>query len=352
MALAPRLIGNVSLELLAADIDFDNDYIGIGSAANAGRTGKCHPSEFLQAVTDLLPSLTHTVEVVYPTAGQTIIPVSGYYPGTGQLSVYLNGVKLVTGVDYTEATTTTITLTTAASLGDVVELNIGSASVVTLGATSKTSQDLTATDGQTDLTVNTYTPGLNQIEVFMNGALLSGSEYTETNATTITLTNPASSTDTFRIIFNQVSTVLTPDPAGMRLTDGVTAPSSVTGLAIIYVDTADGNLKVKFGDGVVNTIATDQVGVTTWAPGDTSPSVSGTGSNFRTANVGLTTITALDDGYEGQEVVVVINDAFTKIDFTGTNLKGNASVDWTPGVGSFMRCTRVASVWYCTVTNV
>ena len=41
------------------------------------------------------------------------------------------------------------------------------------------------------------------------------------------------------------------------LVDGITAPSTVTGKALIYVDTADGDLKIKFGDGTVKTIVTD-----------------------------------------------------------------------------------------------
>jgi hypothetical protein len=41
------------------------------------------------------------------------------------------------------------------------------------------------------------------------------------------------------------------------LVDGITAPSAITGKALIYIDTADGDLKVKFGDGTVKTIATD-----------------------------------------------------------------------------------------------
>jgi parallel beta-helix repeat protein len=43
----------------------------------------------------------------------------------------------------------------------------------------------------------------------------------------------------------------------MAIVDGITAPSTVSGKAFIYVDTADGDLKVKFGDGTVKTIATD-----------------------------------------------------------------------------------------------
>ena len=39
------------------------------------------------------------------------------------------------------------------------------------------------------------------------------------------------------------------------IADGVTAPSTVTGVAQLYVDTADGDLKVKFGDGTVVVLA-------------------------------------------------------------------------------------------------
>ena len=42
-----------------------------------------------------------------------------------------------------------------------------------------------------------------------------------------------------------------------QLKDGLTAPSTVSGYAQIYVDSADGDLKVKFGDGTVKTIVTD-----------------------------------------------------------------------------------------------
>jgi hypothetical protein len=39
--------------------------------------------------------------------------------------------------------------------------------------------------------------------------------------------------------------------------DGITAPGTITSYASIYVDTADGDLKIKFGDGTVKTIVTD-----------------------------------------------------------------------------------------------
>lgn len=43
----------------------------------------------------------------------------------------------------------------------------------------------------------------------------------------------------------------------MSVVDGMTAPSATSGVAKIYVDTADGDLKVIFGDGTVKTIVTD-----------------------------------------------------------------------------------------------
>jgi len=43
----------------------------------------------------------------------------------------------------------------------------------------------------------------------------------------------------------------------LYLLDGITAPSTASDWAIIYVDTADGDLKVKFGDGTVAVIAAD-----------------------------------------------------------------------------------------------
>lgn len=43
----------------------------------------------------------------------------------------------------------------------------------------------------------------------------------------------------------------------LQIVDGITAPATVTGWSSIYVDTADGDLKIKFGDGTVKTIVTD-----------------------------------------------------------------------------------------------
>lgn len=41
------------------------------------------------------------------------------------------------------------------------------------------------------------------------------------------------------------------------ITDGITAPGATAGVAKIYVDTADGDLKAVFADGFVRTIGAD-----------------------------------------------------------------------------------------------
>jgi hypothetical protein len=43
----------------------------------------------------------------------------------------------------------------------------------------------------------------------------------------------------------------------LKLTDGISEPTTDPGRVILFVDSADGDLKVKFGDGTVKTIATD-----------------------------------------------------------------------------------------------
>jgi len=43
----------------------------------------------------------------------------------------------------------------------------------------------------------------------------------------------------------------------LTITDGTTAPATIAGGAVIYVDSADNNLKVKFSNGVVKVIATN-----------------------------------------------------------------------------------------------
>lgn len=88
----------------------------------------------------------------------------------------------------------------------------------------------------------------------------------------------------------------------------------------------------------------------TFADQDATPSVVG-GSRFKTANTIATTITNLDQGYDGQEVVVVFGDALTTIDFTASAMKGNAGADWTPAVNDSMSCVYDGTNWFCDVSD-
>ena len=148
--------------------------------------------------------ITHTSEVRYPSAGQTVITVSAYTPGLGNLSVYKNGLRLRTGVDYVESSSTTITLTTPASSGDYIECAIGEVFTVGLAVTAKRTRNYTATEGQTALTIASYTPGYDEIEVFVGGAkLISGDDYEETNATTITFAYELADGEQVSVVYGQ-----------------------------------------------------------------------------------------------------------------------------------------------------
>lgn len=51
--------------------------------------------------------------------------------------------------------------------------------------------------------------------------------------------------------------LIAPEHDMVGLTDGVAEPDTKAGIAQIYVDSADGDLKIKFGDGTVKTIVVD-----------------------------------------------------------------------------------------------
>jgi len=83
---------------------------------------------------------------------------------------------------------------------------------------------------------------------------------------------------------------------------------------------------------------------------DATPSVAG-GGVFTSANTGATTITMLDDGAKGESIKIIFGDADTTIDFTGTNLKGNAGGDWTPAADDCMSCTFDGTDWFCDISD-
>jgi hypothetical protein len=82
----------------------------------------------------ILPSGGVTSEIKTATAGQTVFTLANSYgPGTRNLSVYINGIK-INSTDYTETNSVTVTLHTGATVGDELEFVVLSA--VSLGSTS------------------------------------------------------------------------------------------------------------------------------------------------------------------------------------------------------------------------
>ncbi len=108
---------------------------------------------------------------------------------------------------------------------------------------------------------------------------------------------------------------------------------------------------LRMSDNVYATsVGSATITITSLGNGDTTPSVMGR-SIVKTANAGATAISALDDGIATQVVTVLIADANTTIDFTGTTLKGNNGSDWTPASGDHMTCTFDGTNWYCNVSE-
>ena len=67
-----------------------------------------------------VPQALRNYDVFTATAGQTSFPTSGYTPGF--LDVYLNGVHLVNGSDYTASNGSDVVLSSGATVGDRVEI--------------------------------------------------------------------------------------------------------------------------------------------------------------------------------------------------------------------------------------
>ena len=127
-----------SASAAAASYDsFDDRYLGAKSSApstdNDGQpliTGTIYwdtPSSqmFTWNGTSWRPTflIGNTVRtIVTATAGQTVVSAPTYLVGSNSLQVFVNGVKVLLGTDYTETTQNSITFASGLTLGDEVEL--------------------------------------------------------------------------------------------------------------------------------------------------------------------------------------------------------------------------------------
>lgn len=121
-------------------------------------------------------------------------------------------------------------------------------------AVARTITEFTATAGQTAFTVAAYTTGANLVDVFFNGSRLDPTDFTETNATTVTLA-AAALNDKITII-----TYATPNAASSSYTvvsvNFAASPYTVAPVAgeVVYlVDATSGNVVINLPTAVGNT---------------------------------------------------------------------------------------------------
>ena len=122
--------------------------------------------------------------------------------GAGAVDVFLNGILLLDSADYTQTSSSTLTLVEPADSADEIHIIWRRGSLVTPNVTT---YEYTATGGQTtftgtDANGETLAYAAGAIQVFVNGILLKASEdYTATDGTSVVLTTSASALDDIAI---------------------------------------------------------------------------------------------------------------------------------------------------------
>ena len=88
---------------------------------------------------------------------------------------------------------------------------------------------------------------------------------------------------------------------------------------------------------------------------DATPDIDSWNQYFKTANTGSTTITDFVNSFsqeiipDGHEIWVLVNDANTTFDFTGSSLTGNGGADLAAAAGTLMHAIFDGedNVWRC-----
>jgi hypothetical protein len=164
----------------------------IGILSNLNTTAK---TDVVSAINEVNSRVQTKVNQQSWTAatGQTIFNLVGgnYVTGKGNIQVFIGGIALVSGVDYTETSSTSFTLTNTDLDGEIVFAKwFENVTVVATQPSKVNAQSWIATSNQTvfTLTNGAYTPGKAAIEVHVAGAtLISGVDYTETSGNSFTV---------------------------------------------------------------------------------------------------------------------------------------------------------------------
>ena len=140
-------------------------------------------------------------------SGQTIFTGTDAYGqtlnyGAGAVDVFLNGILLLDSADYTQTSSSTLTLIAAADSADEVHIIWRRGTLVTPNVTT---YEYTATGGQvtfsgTAANGKTLAYSAGAIQVFKQGLLLkAGTDYTATDGTSVVLTSGATASDKIAI---------------------------------------------------------------------------------------------------------------------------------------------------------
>ena len=142
-------------------------------------------------------SSTKKIQIDNFTGVTTSVTFSGGYD-SDFLNVYLNGVKLISGTDYTATDGSTISLTNPGKSGDVLD----SESFTTTSSRLDVSEEtFTATHNQTEFTTTKTFSSNTYVQVFLNGVKLRlTTDFTKTPSHTITLVKAASTGDLVDIV--------------------------------------------------------------------------------------------------------------------------------------------------------
>ena len=112
---------------------------------------------------DQLAQINHMSHTA--TAGQTIFTAT-YAPG--HVDVFMNGIKLLGGTDYSEQNGQQITLIQPAQVGDIIQIR-GFSRFAQSNTTRFTTDAVTATAGQTTITMSETPPSADSLLVTVNG---------------------------------------------------------------------------------------------------------------------------------------------------------------------------------------
>jgi len=250
--------GNNSLAVYrnGLKLDLGADYVETNSTTVTLTAGATAGDQFTFEAGKMLSqpvSATVQTQTITSSLGQDVFALAlSYTPNIGNLAVYQDGLRLISGTDYAETNSNTVTLTTPALAGRQFMFEVGK-TLAQPAPVAAASELKTATASQTQFTLTglTYVPNTLSLSVYRNGLkLVVGTDYTETNSNTVTLTSPAALGD--QLVF-EAGRILTNALAGTS----VSFQQAGTGaISRNMQDKARESVSVKdfgaVGDGLVN----------------------------------------------------------------------------------------------------